>query len=181
MNKSEGEADARFAAYVQGLACVAGHVDRIGPLRDHCIGLMLPGERKSVGAMAAKAAPARTAVQHRSLLHFVGEDSCSDEKVLAKVGEMVLPSMERHDPMEAWIVDDTGLPKQGTHSAGEQHQYCGQLGKEANCRVAVSLSIANHAASLPVAYRLYLPKDWTDDDARRDKAGVPSDIGFETK
>jgi len=179
--KKEEETEARFAAYVAGLAGVLGHADRIGPLRDYCTGLILPGERKSVEPMAAKTAPARTAAQHQSLLHFVGVASWSDEKVLAKVREMVLPSMERHEPIQAWIIDDTGFPKQGKHSVGVQHQYCGQLGKEANCQVAVSLSIANHSASLPVAYRLYLPKEWTKDKARRNKTGVPRDIVFKTK
>src|ERR1700676_1102170 len=155
----EGTIEARFAAYVRGLSSVLGHADRIGPLRDYCTGLILPGERKSVEPMAAKTAPARTAAQHQSLLHFVGVATWSDEKVLNKVREMVLPSMERHGPIEAWIIDDTSFPKQGTHSVGVQHQYCGQLGKEANCQVAVSLSIANHSASLPVAYRLDLPKE----------------------
>jgi len=177
----EGTSEARFAAYVQGLSSVLGHADRIGPLRDYCTGLMLPGERKSVEPMAARTAPARTAAQHQSLLHFVGVASWSDERVLAKVREMVLPAMERQGPIEAWIIDDTGFPKQGTHSVGVQHQYCGQLGKEANCQVAVSLSIANHNASLPVAYRLYLPKEWAEDTARRKKAGVPLDISFKTK
>ena len=182
MDRRDGEkAEARFAAYVQGLSSVLGHADRIGPLRDYCTGLMLPGERKSVEPMAAKTAPARTAAQHQSLLHFVGVASWSDERVLAKVREMVAPSMERRGPIEAWIIDDTGFPKQGTHSVGVQHQYCGQLGKEANCQVAVSLSIANHSASLPVAYRLYLPKEWAEDTARRKKAGVPLDISFKTK
>jgi SRSO17 transposase len=153
----------------------------MGPLRDYCTGLILPGERKSVEPMAAKTAPARTAAQHQSLLHFVGVATWSDEKVLAKVREMVLPAMERQGPIEAWIIDDTGFPKQGKHSVGVQHQYCGQLGKEANCQVAVSLSIANHSASLPVAYRLYLPKDWIMDRARRNKTGVPRDISFKTK
>jgi SRSO17 transposase len=115
------------------------------------------------------------------LLHFVSTSRWSDEKVLAKVREMVLPAMERHGPIAAWIIDDTAFPKQGEHSVGVHHQYCGQLGKQANCQVAVSLSIANHAASLPVAYRLYLPQDWAADDARRDEAGVPLDIGFKTK
>ena len=160
--RSEGTSEVRFAAYVAGLSSVLGHADRIGPLRDYCTGLMLPGERKSVEPMAAKTAPARTAAQHQSLLHFVGVATWSDEKVLAKVREMVLPSMERQGPIEAWIIDDTGFPKQGKHSVGVQHQYCGQLGKEANCQVAVSLSIANHSASLPVAYRLYLPKEWAE-------------------
>src|ERR1700723_4652397 len=179
--KSEETAEVRFAVYVDGLASVLGHADRVGPLRDYCTGLILPGERKSVEPMAAKTAPARAAAQHQSLLHFVGVASWSDEKVLAKVREMVLPAMERQGPIEAWIIDDTGFPKQGKHSVGVQHQYCGQLGKEANCQVAVSLSIANHSASLPVAYRLYLPQDWTQDRARRKKAGVPKEIKFKTK
>src|SRR5205807_963618 len=155
--------------------------DRGRPLRDYCVGLMLPGERKSVEPMAAKTAPARMAAQHQSLLHFVGVGPWSDEKVLAKVRELVVPTIEKHGPIEAWIIDDTGFPKQGRHSVGVQPQYCGQLGKEANCQVAVSLSIANHFASLPVAYRLYLPKDWAEDRARRKKAGVPVDIRFKSK
>lgn len=173
--------ESRFARYVEGLTSVIGHADRAGPLRDYCTGLMLPGERKSVEPMAAKTAPARTAAQHQSLLHFVGIAPWSDEKVLTKVRETVLPAMEKHGPIEVWIIDDTSFPKQGSHSVGVHHQYCGQLGKQANCQVAVSLSIANHVASLPVAYRLYLPKDWAEDDVRRDRAGVPADINFKTK
>src|ERR1700674_2259023 len=142
---------------------------------------MLPCERKSVEPLAAVTAPERTAAQLQSLLHFVGNAGWSDERVLAKVREMVLPEVERHGPIEAWIIDDTGFPKQGRHSVGVSHQYCGQLGKQANCQVAVSLSIANHAASLPVAYRLYLPKDWAADDERRSKVGVPEEIVFKTK
>jgi SRSO17 transposase len=122
-----------------------------------------------------------TAAQHQSLLHFVGNSEWSDERVLGKVRAMVLPAIERHGPIEAWIIDDTGFPKQGQHSVGVQHQYCGQLGKQANCQVAVSLSIANHHASLPVAYRLYLPKQWAADGARRNKADVPKAIRFQTK
>ena len=182
MNLGSGkDSGARFTAYVEGLASVVGHADRSGPLRDYCTGLMLPGGRKSVEPMAARTAPARTAAQHQSLLHFVGVAPWSDEKVLAKVREMVLPAIEQHGRIEAWIIDDTSFPKQGRHSVGVHHQYCGQLGKQANCQVTVSLSIANHFASLPVAYRLYLPKDWTEDGARRKKAGVPLDISFKTK
>jgi SRSO17 transposase len=173
--------EARFSAYVEGLASVIGHADRAGPLRDYCTGLILPGERKSVEPMAARTAPARTAAQHQSLLHFVGIAPWPDEKVLGKVREMVLPAIEKHGPIEAWIIDDTSFPKQGKHSVGVHHQYCGQLGKQANCQVAVTLSIANHAASLPVAYRLYLPKDWSEDGVRRRKAGVPLEITFKTK
>ena len=130
-----------------------GHADRAGPLRDYCLGLIMPCERKSVEPMAAVTAPDRTAAQHQSLLHFVGQSSWSDEKVLAKVGEMVLPAIESEGPIEAWIIDDTGFPKKGEHSVGVARQYCGQLGKRENCQVAVSLSLANHHASLPVAWR----------------------------
>jgi SRSO17 transposase len=142
---------------------------------------MLPGERKSVEPMAARTAPARTAAQHQSLLHFVANAAWSDHDVLAKVREMVLPAIEKNGPIEAWIIDDTSFPKQGKHSGGVHHQYCGQIGKQANCQVAVSLSIANHSASLPVAYRLYLPQEWTKDRARRKKVGVPKQIKFKTK
>jgi SRSO17 transposase len=173
--------EARFAAYVEELGSAVGHADRKGPLRDYCTGLILPGERKSVEPMAARTAPGRTSAQHQSLLHFVGVATWSDEKVLTKTRELVLPAIEEHGPIEAWIIDDTGFPKQGRHSVGVQPQYCGQLGKEANCQVAVSLSIANHFASLPAAYRLYLPKTWAEDMDRRKQAGVPVDIRFKTK
>ena len=173
--------ESRFRRYVEGLVSVIGHADRAGPLRDYCTGLVMPVERKSVEPMAAITAPGRTAAQHQSLLHFIGQGGWSDAAVLAEVREMVLPQIERHGPIEAWIIDDTSFPKQGRHSVGVAHQYCGQLGKQANCQVAVSLSIANHAASLPVAYRLYLPKDWVEDESRRRKAGVPAEISFKTK
>src|SRR5450432_2820250 len=176
-----GDSETRFAEYVAGLGSVIGHVERTRPLRDYCTGLMLPGERKSVEPMAARTAPGRTAAQHQSLLHFVANAAWSDEDVLAKVREMVLPAIEKSGPVEAWIIDDTSFPKQGRHSVGVSHQYCGQLGKQANCQVAVSLSLANHAASLPVAYRLYLPKVWAEDGNRRGKAGVPEDVAFKTK
>src|SRR5712691_10010343 len=178
---SGGKTEARFAAYVQGLADVVGHADRAGPLRDYCTGLILPGERKSVEPMAAKTAPGRTAAQHQSLLHFVGVAAWSDEKVLAKVRDLVLPDIERHGPIEAWIIDDTGFPKKGKHSVGVARQYCGQVGKQDNCQVAVSLSLANRQASLPVAWQLYLPKEWAEDGARRRKARVPAEISFKTK
>jgi len=176
-----GDSESRFSGYVEGLASVLGHADREGPLRDYCVGLVMPGERKSVEPMAAVTAPGRVAAQHQSLLHFVGQSEWSDEKVLSKVRELVLPAMERDGPIEVWIIDDTGFPKQGKQSVGVASQYCGQLGKKGNCQVAVSLSIANHHASLPVAYRLYLPQEWAKDRARRRKAGVPGRIRFKTK
>jgi SRSO17 transposase len=173
--------DIRFASYVEELASAMGHADRARPLRDYCTGLILPGERKSVEPMAARTDPARVSAQHQSLLHFVGAGGWSDEKVLGKISELVVPAITKHGSIEVWIIDDTGIPKKGRHSVGVKPQYCGQLGKEANCQVAVSLSIANHFASLPVGYRLYLPKEWAEDRARRDRAGVPEEIRFKTK
>src|SRR6266849_6380778 len=146
------DSESRFARYVEGLTSVIGHADRAAPLRDYCVGLLAAEGRKSVEPMAAVTAPAGVSAQHQKLLHFVAEAPWSDERVLTKVREMVLPAIERHGPIEAWIIDDTSYPKQGTHSVGVHHQYCGQLGKQANCQVVVTLSIANHDASLPIAY-----------------------------
>jgi SRSO17 transposase len=182
MNLQGGlDIERRFTSYVDGLVQVIGHADRAGPLRDYCVGLVMPCERKSVEPIAAVTAPDRVAAQHQSLLHFVGQSCWSDEKVLAKVRESVLPALERHGPIEAWIIDDTSFPKHGRHSVGVARQYCGELGKTDNCQAAVTLSIANHGASLPIAYRLYLPREWASDRPRCRKAGVPKTIKFASK
>ncbi len=175
------EAQDRFEAYASALAGVLGHVDRAGPLRDYCTGLMLPLERKSIEPLAAATAPERVSAQHQSLMHFVSASPWSDEKLLAKVRELVLPAIERHGPIQAWIIDDTGFRKHGRHSVGVARQYLGEIGKQDNCQVAVSLSVANGWASLPVAWRLYLPKEWAQDTARRKAAGVPDQVDFATK
>jgi SRSO17 transposase len=171
----------RFEAYISELVSVIGHADRVAPLNDYCTGLLLPGERKSVEPMAALTAPARTAPKHQSLLHFVANAPWSDEAVLSKVRQTVLPSIEALGAIEASIVDDTGFPKKGKHSVGVARQYCGQLGKQDNCQAMVSLSIANRYASLPIAHRLYLPQIWANDPERRNKAKVPDDVSFKTK
>src|SRR5437764_13933995 len=99
------DTESRFVAYVEGLRSVIGHADRAGPLRDYCTGLVMPVERKSVEPMAAITAPGRTAAQHQSLLHFIGQGGWSDAAVLAKVREMVLPAIERHGAIGALIID----------------------------------------------------------------------------
>jgi SRSO17 transposase len=180
---SELEHADRFAAYICEVTKVIGHAGRTGPLRDYCAGLLATPGRRSVEPMAAVTATdlEHVQAQHQRLLHFAATSPWSDEQVLARVREQVVPSMTRREPIKAWIIDDTGFPKKGEHSVGVHHQYCGQLGKQANCQVAVTLSIANHHASLPIAYRLYLPRVWTDDKARRKKAHVPPSIRFKTK
>src|SRR5258708_16110713 len=165
--------ESRFTRYVEGLVSVIGHADRAVPLHDYCLGLVMPGERKSVEPMAAITAPGRTAAQHQSLLHFVGQGGWSDDDVLGKVREMVLPAIERYGAIEAWIIDDTSFPKQERRSVGASHQYCRQLGKQANCQAAGTLSVANHDASLPVAYRLCVPQSWAREDIPRRKTKAP--------
>jgi SRSO17 transposase len=181
MGHGRTTSESRFAAYVEGLAKILGHADRVAPLKAYCTGLILPGERKSVEPMAARVEPARVGAAHQSLHHLVAKAGWSDEGVLAVVRAKVLPAIERQGPIRAWIVDDTGFPKKGTHSVGVARQYCGQLGKQDNCQIAVSLSVANDHASLPVAWRLYLPEGWANDPDRRAKAGVPEDVTFRTK
>ena len=167
-----------FAEYVSTLAQTLGHVDRVGPLGDYCRGLMLSGDRKSVEPMAALVAPRRTSAKHQSLHHFVAKAQWNDSALLNAVRGEVLPAI---GAIEAWIIDDTGYPKKGQHSVAVARQYCGQIGKQDNCQVAVSLSVANERASLPIDYRLYLPRDWAEDSPRRGKADVPASVGFATK
>src|SRR3954453_17409755 len=171
----------RFAAYMEGLANAAGHSDRQGPLKNYCKGLLLPGERKSVEPMAALLAPDNVRRMHQSLHHLVADAPWDDERMLEQVRSQVLPAMQKRGPVVAWIVDDTGFHKKGKHSVGVTRQYCGQVGKQENCLVAVSLSVATWSSSLPVAYRLYLPKEWTEDAERREKAEVPEEVAFQTK
>src|SRR6187401_561242 len=173
--------EVRFQAYISALSEEIGHADRIDPLRSYCTGLLLPGERKSIEPMAARLDPRHVQATHQSLHHFVAKAPWDDAAVLTAVREQVLPALERHGPSPAWIIDDTGFPKKGTHSVGVTRQYCGQLGKQENCQVAVSLSVAHDLASLPIAFELYLPEAWAGDPARRAKAGVPQDLAFRTK
>src|SRR3954464_2609351 len=150
----------RFQAYVNALSEAIGHADRIDPLRRYCTGLLLPGERKSIEPMAARLDPQHVQATHQSLHHFVAKAPWDDAAVLTAVREQVLPALTRHGPITAWILDDTGFPKKGTHSVGVARQYCGHLGKQDNCQVAVSLSLANDEGSLPIAFDLYLPEEW---------------------
>lgn len=150
----------RLQAYLDGLTQVAGHADRVVPMENYTKGLLLPIEGKSVEPMAARLAPGRVRQMHQSLHHIVAEAAWSDEGVLRQVREQVLPAMTSGQKLAAWIVDDSGFPKKGAHSVGVARQYstpcgtnrrlgapdCGQLGKQENCRVAVSVSLATEQA-----------------------------------
>ena len=166
---------------MDGLAKAAGHADREAPLKSYCTGLLLPGKRKSVEPMAARLAPDNVRRTHQSLHHLVADSPWSDEALLETVRGSVLHGMKKKGPVVAWVVDDTGFPKKGKHSVGVARQYCGQVGKQDNCQVAVSLSVTTDHASLPVAWRLYLPESWARNWERRQATGVPEEIRFQTK
>ena len=171
-----------FGRYLDHVSEGLGRSERKVCLKDYCAGLMLPLKRKSIEPLAAAIDPVHVPARHQSLQHFVADSPWSDESVLGRVRSWVLPKMRTEREGRVFLIaDDTGMPKAGTHSVGVARQYCGQLGKTDNCQVAVSLSIATPAASLPIKYRLYLPDTWTDDPTRCAAAGVPDDVVFMTK
>jgi SRSO17 transposase len=179
----EGEVmaiDDELERYLGRLAGVLGQADRRTGLMDYCRGLMLPIKRKSVEPLAASVDPLHVQAKHPSLHHFVAKSAWSDAAVLREIRAIVEPALGL-DRECYWIIDDTGIPKQGNQSVGVTRQYCGQLGKTEHCQVAVSLSLASHLGSLPIQWRLYLPEDWTDDRSRCAAAGVPEDVTFATK
>jgi SRSO17 transposase len=171
----------RFSAYVERLASVLGHRDRHEPLRAYVSGLCLPGDRKSIEPMAARVDPRHVRARHQSMHHVVANAAWDDAAVLRVARDTMLAALAPHGPVAAWIVDDTGIPKKGRHSVGVARQYCGVLGKQDNCQVAVSVSLAHEQASVPAAYRLYVPEAWARARARRRKAGVPTDLKFRPK
>ena len=170
-----------WQAYLDALTGVLGRPERQAGLRAYCTGLLLPGERKSIEPIAARLGAERQSARHQALHHFVTQARWSDEALLDAVAGQVLPLLERHGPITAWILDDTGIPKRGEHSVGVAVQYCGVQRQTTNCQVAVSLSLANAHASLPVAFRLYLPEAWATDRARRGAVYVPLGVRFQTK
>ena len=171
----------RFEAYLDRLGTVVGHADRRGPLRAYVTGLLLPGERKSVEPMAAKVDPEHVAARHQSMHHFVANAAWDEAAMLRVARDYVLTQLERHAPVGAWVVDDTGMPKKGRHSVGVARQYCGVLGKQDNCQVTVTVSLVNAVLSVPAAYRLYLPEAWATDRRRRKTAGIPAAVQFQPK
>ncbi|MGH2609213.1 MAG: IS701 family transposase [Tepidiformaceae bacterium] len=171
----------RFQEYVDRLAQALGHRDRHEPLRAYLTGLCLPGERKSVEPMAARIDPRHVRARHQSMHHLVANAAWEDAAVLRIARDVVLTELDRHGPVAAWLVDDTAFPKKGRHSVGVRHQYCGASGKQANCQVAVTVTLVNEAVSVPAAHRLYLPAEWARDRKRRRVAKIPQMVVFRPK
>lgn len=178
---SDGEQ--RLAEYVDLIGNVLGHKRRRESFAIYALGLLGDGERKSVEPIAARACPdpKRVDAMHQRLLHFVGVSQWSDRDVRRAAAQYALPLMARHDPITCWVLDDTGMMKQGSHSVGVQRQYTGSVGKVANCQIAVALSVATRRDHLPIDFNLYLPRCWTGDRARRSEAEIPKHIRFRTK
>ena len=138
-------------------------------------GLLGPGDRKSVEPMAARVCPGETQQLH----HFISTsrwDTAGHERVLLEKAGALVGGKDAH-----LVIDDTAILKKGTHSVGVAHQYCGQVGKNANCQALVSITLARDEVPVPVALRIYLTKEWAHDPARRRRAKVPEDVVFRTK
>ena len=163
----------RFKAFMVPVVAPLGRSERRVAAANYVSGLLMPGQRKSIEPMAA-----RLGVDPQRLQQFIADSPWDEEQLWRVIRREVIPHFE---PLEAWIADETGWLKQGKHSVGVSHQYCGAIGKQANCQVSVELVVSNGFLAAPVGGRLYLPQSWAEDPERRAKAGVPPEITFATK
>jgi len=136
-------------------------------------GLLLEGRRKSIQPMAARLADG----DEQGLQQFITDSPWDDMPVRRRLARRMTGVIEP----EGWVIDDTGLPKDGRFSPGVGHQYCGALGKTANCQVLVSVNAATDRASCPLGWRLFLPEAWDHDSERRAKAKIPDDARHSPK
>jgi SRSO17 transposase len=163
----------RLEAYLAEMLAPLGRKDRRHWGQVYVRGLLLDGERKSVGAMIAHLPEG----DEQALQQFVSQSPWPWEPVWEKLAATV-----RSQKGEAfWVIDDTSFPKKGEHSVGVQRQYCGALGKLANCQVAVSRHQAGPTGSQPLTWRLYLPESWAEDRKRRQRVGIPPEVVFRKK
>jgi len=155
-------------------------------------GILADGERKSVEPIAARAtgggdddcnekAGVFCERMQARLLNFLRDSPWDDHRVRREAARHAIEALEKQERVTTWIIDDTGFPKQGRHSVGVQRQYSGTLGKIGNCQIGVSLTIATAHEHVPIDFALYMPRSWTDDAARREKARVPDNLVFQTK
>ena len=164
----------RLEDFLEELLAPIGRSERRQWGNAYVRGLLLDGERKSIEPMADRLPDGNV----QAMQQFIGQspwDYLPIRKRLAeRMGKEIVPTV-------AWIVDDTGFPKQGKHSVGVGRQYSGTLGKVGNCQIATSLHLATDEVCMPLDFDLYLPKSWTDDPARMQKAGVPAGRSFRAK
>src|SRR5689334_2587739 len=145
----------RFKAFLVPLVAFLGRRERRAAATGYVQGLLMPRQRKSIEPMAT-----RLGVPSQRLQQFVADSSWDENELWGAIRRGVLPHLE---PIEAWIVDSDGLVEKGRHSVGVARQYCGAVGKRANCQVSVELVVSDGEVAAPVGGRLYLPQSWTDD------------------
>ena len=162
-----------FARYMTPLIASLGRSERRVAASRYVQGLLLPGHRKSIEPMAE-----RQGVDAQSLQQLITSSPWSDDTVWRSIRQELVPHLE---PVEAWVVDEVGWVKQGQHSVGVAHQYCGAVGKQANCQVSVEVVVSDGWVAAPIGGRLYLPEHWVNDRPRCEQAGVPQEIDFQTK
>ncbi|MFE6555841.1 IS701 family transposase [Streptomyces sp. NPDC057746] len=136
-------------------------------------GLMLDGRRKSIQPMVERLPDGN----EQNLQQFVNQSTWDPVPVRRRIAERMVPQVGP----DAWAVDDVSFPKDGRMSVAVAHQYCGALGKQANCQVAVSVYAVSDTASCPLQWRLFVPQEWADDPVRRRKTGIPDDVGHREK
>lgn len=159
--------------YLQPLALELGRSERRVAFSRYVTGLLVPGERKSITPMAE-----RLGADSQILQQFLSDSPWEEELLWRALRQEVVGCL---GALEHWIIDETGWPKQGQESVGVQHQYCGAVGKQANCQISVQLMLSDGWMCVPVAGRLYLPQSWSADPTRRRRAKVPAEVSFATK
>lgn len=176
-------AERRLVTFFDNIGAVLGRKERRESFAIYAHGILGDGDRKSIEPIAARACadPDRADAAHQRLLHFAADSPWSDRAVRREAARYAIESMSEVEPIDSWIIDDTGLLKQGSHSVGVQRQYTGSAGKVTNCQIAVSLCVASRTEHLPIDFALYLPTAWTDDARRRREARIPDDVEFKTK
>lgn len=169
--------------YLDRIGDVLNNKQRKASFATYALGIIGDGDRKSVEPIAARACgdPDEIDALHQRLLHFLVDSNWSDRDVRRVAAEHIITALEEREPIEAWIVDDTGFIKQGTHSVGVQRQYTGSAGKITNCQLGVSLAVATNTEQAPIDFELYLPRSWAEDPDRRKEARIPDDVPFRTK
>ena len=167
-------AERRLTRFLGDLTPLLGRVERQTHAGEYVRGLLLDGERKSIAPLTERVPGADV----QALRQFVNQSPWEWAPLQAALTTVML---DRLLPEAVLILDETSFPKQGKHSVGVARQYCGALGKTANCQVAVSVHLGTGTTCLPLTWGLYLPQAWIDDPARRTAARVPDTVTYRTK
>jgi SRSO17 transposase len=165
--------DDRLDGFLMDLTAPLGRSERRRWAKTYLQGLLLDGARKSIEPLAS-----RTGADVQSLRQFVGQSPWAVEEIQGRLAGKVVDLLT--EP-EVWMIDETSFPKAGEASVGVARQYCGALGKIANCQVAVSLHWSTAEASCPVAWRLYLPETWLKTAERKAAGKIPAEVVYRSK